>query len=252
MAFAPGRCRNVRSPSLETSATDADVGAPASRSTPLRSTPRSSSRPTMKSPNVSAPTLPIDGRPRTEPHERARRVQRAAAASQRDLVDERERPRRGDGVHRPGEDVCHEDPEADDLDRPVHGAQPSVNAGSLTIRPPFSADSCAQSPTQVQFAERRAFGNGSRSSSRAAQELVHQVRVRAAVAAPCVKDRCVLLRQVVDALRREAPDRSGQAGGVVGHLDPRAGSRAPAASAGVDAPAPRPRPAATRTHFLLP
>ena len=34
----------------------------------------------------------------------------------------------------------------------------SVNAGSFTILPPASADSCAQRPTHVQFADLRAFG----------------------------------------------------------------------------------------------
>jgi len=40
-----------------------------------------------------------------------------------------------------------------------------VNSGKCVSAPPFSADSCAQSPTQVQFAACTAFGNGSRSSS---------------------------------------------------------------------------------------
>ena len=44
---------------------------------------------------------------------------------------------------------------------------PSVNAGSFTIAPPFKADSCAQSPTHVQLADCRAFGNGSLPSTNA-------------------------------------------------------------------------------------
>src|ERR1043166_902270 len=42
-----------------------------------------------------------------------------------------------------------------------------VKAGSFTMAPPLRADSWAQSPTQVQFADCFAFGNGSRSSTNA-------------------------------------------------------------------------------------
>jgi hypothetical protein len=117
-------------------------------------------------PEGVGPDLPDRGRGHSEPDERARGVERAAAAAQRDLLDEGERAPGGRCVDRPGEDVRHQDAETDDLDR--HGTYHAiVNAGRGTIRPPFSADSCAQSPTQVQFAERRASGNGGLSSSRA-------------------------------------------------------------------------------------
>ena len=54
----PGRGGSVRVPSDATSATVADVGASSSRTRARRSTPRSSSSSTTKSPNRSAPTLP--------------------------------------------------------------------------------------------------------------------------------------------------------------------------------------------------
>ena len=53
-----------------------------------------------------------------EPGERARRVERAAAASQHDRVDEAERPPLGEHVDRPHDHVGDEDPQADDVDGP--------------------------------------------------------------------------------------------------------------------------------------
>ena len=47
------------------------------------------------------------------------------------------------------------------------GDQSKVNAGRVTLCPPFSADWCAQMPTQVQLAAVAALGHGSRSSTRA-------------------------------------------------------------------------------------
>ena len=43
----------------------------------------------------------------------------------------------------------------------------NVNAGNLRISPPAIADSWARMPVQVQLADWRAFGNGSRLASRA-------------------------------------------------------------------------------------
>src|SRR4051812_27100807 len=50
---------------------------------------------------------------------------------------------------------------------PAANAHDSVNAGSLTISPPFRADWWAQMPTHVQLADVTAFGDGSRSSANA-------------------------------------------------------------------------------------
>src|SRR5436305_10422123 len=43
----------------------------------------------------------------------------------------------------------------------------SVNSGRRTISPPLVADSWARMPTQVQFADKLAFGHGSRLPIRA-------------------------------------------------------------------------------------
>jgi hypothetical protein len=56
------------------------------------------------------------------------------------------------------------------INKPVRSAGstlaqlPSVNFGRCTILPPFSADSCAHRPTQVQLVDLTAFGAGSRPS----------------------------------------------------------------------------------------
>ena len=61
----------------------------------------------------------------------------------------------------------HCPPPANTLKLAVSTRQPRVNSGKRTISPPRIADSCAQIPTHVQFAEVTAFGRGSRSSTRA-------------------------------------------------------------------------------------
>ena len=113
----------------------------------------------------------------------------------------------------------------------AHGATVSrarVNSGRRTSSPPLSADSCAHRPTQVQLAERRAFGNGSRCVGEGADELVHEVRVRAAVAG-ALREAQVRLLVVVDALGREALDLLRQALRRSPGRRSRPGSRAPGA-----------------------
>src|SRR6185503_12770961 len=67
----------------------------------------------------------------------------------------------------------------------------SVNAGSFTTWPPFSAESCAHRPTHVQLADWRAFGNGSRFSSIAIKNSCARCGCDPPWPAPCVKLRCV-------------------------------------------------------------
>src|SRR5205807_10382890 len=58
-----------------------------------------------------------DRRREAEPLERRRRIDRAAAAAQDELVDEAERPLARELVHRAGDHVGDEDAEADDVHR---------------------------------------------------------------------------------------------------------------------------------------
>ena len=99
-AFAPFTCRNVRSPAESTSATLAEVGTAGSRSTPRAVDAALGEQRDDEVAERVRPDLPERRGAEAELHERARGVERAAAAAERDRVDEPERARRREADRR--------------------------------------------------------------------------------------------------------------------------------------------------------
>ena len=122
-------------------------GTVGSRITPAPSTPRSLEEPDEEVAERVRADLAEHGGAQPEPCERARGVQRAAAAAEDDRVDERERADGGQRVDRACDHVGDEDPEADDVGQRWLRTRSVGSSGRSQIR------STSDSPTQSAGAD---------------------------------------------------------------------------------------------------